>query len=283
VRQTSATTRLTAGSDSSIVGSLSPLGGAPAPLVPTLEELGVTAPEGASVTLDESGRLTVESTGPIVIDSGRFDIEGITGITLRTSATISVVGSGIELPASTDLQLVGNSIEYTSISSPSDPIIGMPICERLVPVASFTVAREPFTLVAAREVPVEIALRKPRRRHPAFARRLRIVILGSPELDIRDIDRRSLRLGAEPGSASRGGRRARVRDFNRDGIRDLVVRFPNPGIALADDRLCLHGATYHGPAIAGCATFEPHPIADDADSDDDSDSRRQRQRRRFWR
>ena len=151
-------------------------------------------------------------------------------------------------------------------------------CERWVEVERSTVGTQSFHFVAARETPVEVRLRKPRRRHPAFTRRLRIAILGSRELDARDIDPGSLRLGAERLPASRSGRRARLRDVNRDGIRDVVVRFPNPGVALTDERLCLQGATYHGPALAGCAAFEPHHS-----DESDSDSRDHRRRRRSLR
>lgn len=247
------------------------------PLTPTLDELGITATAGASISVDFSGRVTVESSGPLEINAGRLEIEGLTGLRLIASAGITVGPAGIQLPE-------GATLELSSVDPGPGPIIATPLCPHLVFIQSEVVAVQPFRIVAAREVPVAIQLhkkRRGRRHHPAFHRRLRVAILGSDDLDVRDIDRRSLRLASESESDSRAMRRSRRRDVNRDGIADLLVRFRNPGIALGDTELCLTGATYHGPAIAGCTALEPPRIRNDEDSDSDSESDRNRRRR--WR
>jgi hypothetical protein len=84
---------------------------------------------------------------------------------------------------------------------------------------------------------------------------IEVAILGSQELDIRDVEVRSLRLGpaeAEP-TRHRGLGRTRRVDVNRDGETDLLVRFDAHEAEIPGDGVvCLWGGTRDGSLIEGC-------------------------------
>jgi hypothetical protein len=101
--------------------------------------------------------------------------------------------------------------------------------------------------------------------HPRFARGpivlsgrrfLTLAILGSPTLDVGDLDRDSLLF--HPGDVAPELRkrraRARPRDFNRDGNRDLVmkVQLDQTTLAPGDDRVCISGLI-SGDVFEACA------------------------------
>lgn len=242
---------------------------------PTLAELGITAPSGAQVTFDGSGALTVRSEGDLLVAGGVIDVPGLTSLTLVTPGNITVEGM-LELPPGVMLSLNAGAIviEGDLPGSPGDvvidpppPIVGIPICDDLLPVFP-AVEREvgSFSLVASAAEQVEIAV-EPRRQggrmHPGRHGIVPVAILGSADLDIRDVDERSLRLGpgeAEP-TSHHGRDRSRRVDVNRDGEMDVVVRFDarEAGVAVGDTELCLFGETTDGTAIEGCDALETKP------------------------
>jgi len=218
----------------------------------SLEDLGITAPAGAIISHVGTGHVRVESAGDIEINAGRVDIVGLSRLTIASATRITVGPRGIELPNHVDLELVELA------QPPGGPVATCSSLRREAIVRNPVEPRR-FEFVAAVEAPVEMMLlrgRRDRHHHPAFHHRLKLAILGSSQLDVRDIDLGSLRLGPEDAKISRRGRRSRHRDVNRDGIEDLLVRFPVRGLALGDQEVCLTGATYHGPAIAGCTALE---------------------------
>ena len=63
----------------------SPLGHIGAGATPTLESLGITAPDGAVVSYDDiTGELTVTSEGDLFIEGAAIDLEGLTTVAIRT-------------------------------------------------------------------------------------------------------------------------------------------------------------------------------------------------------
>lgn len=93
-----------------------------------------------------------------------------------------------------------------------------------------------------------------------FSRGLtRIALLGSDELDVRDIDVASLRGGpAEIGAK----RYKRFRDVDRDGHPDLIALFRTRklGLAFGDTRLCVAGETVDGRLFEACGEIETIPF-----------------------
>ena len=113
---------------------------------------------------------------------------------------------------------------------------------------------------------------KPRNRHnrlkPGSQKRFPVAILGSPELDVHDIDPASLRLGygeATPVGRGRhlrpGPGRAARKDVNHDHYADLLVSFRarDAEIAYGDSMVCLTGQTRDGTPIEGCDAIDTIP------------------------
>ena len=120
-----------------------------------------------------------------------------------------------------------------------------------------------FSLVASRtrEVEVEVWSGKKKKwirlgRH----RSVKVAVLGSEDLDVSEIDARSLRLGPDGAPAKMRGRkharRRHYRDVNRDGYPDLKIRFKlrKSGIQKGDSEVCLTGSMQDGSLITGCDT-----------------------------
>jgi len=240
----------------------------------TLEELGINAPDGAVITVDATGHVTVESDGDLEIDAGALEIEGLTRLTILSQSKITVGPLGIELPDGVPLELraavieIVGPIDVPPIDPDPDPVIVIPTsCPSLIPIDRTPGTPRPFDLEAALELPVAIALMRGhgrRGRAPVFQRTLSVAILGSEDLDVRDLDPRSLRLGPDEAAWTpfrRGRGWTHRRDVNRDGQLDLVVRFAarDAGLAPGDAEICLTGATWRGPAIAGCAAQKVEP------------------------
>jgi hypothetical protein len=236
-------------------------GGASAdpPDVPTLEELGITAPDGADVTFDARGVLTIASEGSLIIVGPFPEIPGLTSVVIIAGGSIRITGS-ISLPPDVSLE-----IDTAEIVGP--PVIIDPFCNGLRPIRP-PEEREigTFSLVASAAQPVEIDVR-PGRRHkrvnPASRRPILVALLGSEALDVRDVDESSLRLGL--GEAEPLGRRGRLwvfrKDVNRDRRADLLALFDvrDAGIAPGDAAVCLMAETADGTEIEGCEAIETPP------------------------
>lgn len=233
----------------------------------TLEDLGITAPAGATIVTGTDGRVTVASTGDLVVAGGRIEIEGLSVLRLVSDTTIQVLPPGLELPPDVRLELVAaGSVEIDGpLTAPERVVVLDPgvlvLCPMLRLLDTEVVSRHHLELEAALERPVELALAAPRgraRAHPALLPTLVAAVLGSDALDVRDVDPRSLRFGPDrvpPARRGRWGLRIGYRDVDRDGHQDLVARFGTSGIALGDEEVCLTGATVDGPAIAGCTSL----------------------------
>ena len=89
-------------------------------------------------------------------------------------------------------------------------------------------------------------------------RRMTVALWGSADLDVRDVDLRSLRLGPDeaPARSLRRARRfrRRGRDLNGDGYPDLRLRFHprHSGLQSSDTEVCLTGRLHDGTALRGC-------------------------------
>ena len=136
-----------------------------------------------------------------------------------------------------------------------------------------------FVLTRQHSVGVEVWPGRPNRRvRPRRDRSMTVAIWGSADLDVRDVDLRSLRLGPDE-ARPRGLRwtrrfRRRGRDLNGDGYPDLRLRF-NPrrsGLQATTTEVCLTGRLHDGALLEGCDRSVR--IVDD---------RKRRVRRRHWR
>lgn len=109
----------------------------------------------------------------------------------------------------------------------------------------------------ASDLTVEIDV-KPKKKHNFINlfkhRRTRIALLGSESFAVESVDLATLAMG--PDSAA--PQRIRVKDINKDGHDDLVMRFRTRqlGIALGDPEICLTGATLDGQSFSGCDAIE---------------------------
>jgi filamentous hemagglutinin family protein len=257
---------------------------APAPLAlgpvirgaaPTLEELGITAPAGADVTLDEAGVLTVRTDGDLLVEGRPIDLAGLTRLVLLASGNIVIRGT-LELPAGVALRIeAGGTVEIEDgsiLPGPGDVVIGPDppigtICRGLQPIfppVERAVGR--FSLVATAARPVEIDVEPRSRRDrvsPGRRQPLPVALLGSENLDVRDVDVHSLRFG--PGEAGPrahfGSGRGRGVDVNRDRRTDLMALFSvrEAEIAYGDRIVCLFGETRDGTVIEGCDEIDTMP------------------------
>jgi filamentous hemagglutinin family protein len=256
------------------------LGPTSALLAPTLEALGISAPDGADVTFDEAGVLTVTTEGDLLVEGRSIDVAGLTSLVLVAAGSIVVRGTLVLAPGSTLRIEAGVSVEIedgtvidildgiviieTDPPTIPDPPIAV-ICHGLrtvFPSVERVVGR--FSLVATAAQPVEIDVdpwSRHDRVHPGRRQLLPVALLGSEDLDVRDVDVRSLRLG--PGEAApwaHFGRRRGI-DVNRDRRADLVALFSvrEAEIAFGDRVVCLVGETRDGDMIEGCDEIDSIP------------------------
>ena len=244
-----------------VVGSPRPLL-APAPL--SLETLGVTAPEGATVA-QLGGEVEVRSDGPLEIDGDVLRAaepelldRGLTGVSFFSAVSIDVTAS--QLPRNLDLSFHAEAVGIQDGEGVVEPIEPLP-CVFPVPTTRDSRELGPFSLVAEAGQPLVIDVEPGDRRNrvrPGRADKIRVAVLGSAEFDIRDLDADSLRLG--PGQAE-PRRRGRRRDVNDDGHTDLVLRFRvrDAEVAFGDDELCLSGSTTDGASVSGCDEIRTRP------------------------
>jgi len=251
---------------------LAPIAGS---VAPTLEELGITAPDGADVTFDDAGVLSVVTAGDLFVEGRVIDIPGLTSLVLVASGNIVITGT-LDLPSDVALRIeAGGSVEIEDgslIPYPGGEIVVEPppiivTCSGLqtvVPAVERVVGR--FSLVATAARPVEIDV-EPWSRHdrvyPGRRQPLPVALLGSQDLDVRDVEARSLRFG--PGEAAAwahfGSGRGRRIDVNRDRYADLVALFSvrEAEIAFGDRLVCLVGETRDGDVIEGCDEIDTIP------------------------
>jgi hypothetical protein len=243
---------------------------------PTLEELGITAPSGAVVTYDaDSGVLSVRSEGDVFIAGSEIDVPGLTHLVIETPGSITVTGT-LVLPPDVFLTLdAGTSVvvdgEIDSgpgggVIVPPPDITPLPFCGRLraiYPTENRELGSFSFVASAARQIEIDVRPRSRRNRvFPGFPQRVLVAILGAEDLDIRDVDETSLRLGegeAEP--TSWRGRAVRRRDVNRDGRLDLLARFDvrDAEIAYGEEQLCLVAETLDDETLEGCDVIQTLP------------------------
>ena len=238
----------------------------------SLEALGITAPSGATIQF-ENGVLTVTTEGDLLVEGPFPEIEGLEELNLVAGGTFETTG-GIEGA----WVLSGNTVNGNSgvlVSTPGadriDPIQGElvlptgpiqpivigPFCDALreiFPSERREIGHFALSAAVVEEVRVEVEPRKRQPRvDPLRNKKVRVAIMGSEDLDVRDIVVHSLRLGPD-GAEPSGRRRARIKDLDRDGYRDLLVRFRagETGLSVGDTTLCLTGDSATGSAIRGC-------------------------------
>jgi hypothetical protein len=244
----------------------------PLATAPTLEQLGIRAPEGAEISLDEHGALLLESTGDLFVEGTlpESPIAGLTSVTLYTRARIVVTGR-IVLPG-VSLRLDGGAVFSGGEIDAGNPDAQPPACHGLtsiLPSAERLVGR--FSLVASAARQIQIDVMPGRKRNfvlPGRQSMLAVAILGSRTFDAAEVDPETLRLGSgeaeplepvEPGSSFPPDplylQPVSIVTFsNRDRFFDLLAFFlsNDAEIAFGDRELCLVGQTHVGELLEGC-------------------------------
>jgi len=236
---------------------------------PTLEELNISAPDGAEILFDDDGVLTVESDGPITLFGPLPEIPGLTEVRIVAGGDI-VVTDGFEFRSDISLSLRTDAtidIEGDLISQlpPEDcHVAGLIGLMRLVPVETTVLGTFSITASAATQVEIDVSPgNKSSRLRLGSRNRVRVALLGSDDLDVRNVDPETLRLGradAQP-IAGRRGPRVKITRSNRERRRDLLTVFDvrELGVAYGDTELCLHAQTYSGETIEGCDRIDTAP------------------------
>ena len=218
---------------------------------PTLAELGLEAPSGATVTLDQAGVLTVRTVGDLFYRGDSFDVPGLTRLVLYAGGDLYIEGN---------LDLGDADLEFITRPDELLPPIDDPGCRDQVVVGPREEVGD-FSFVLTREHTVGVDV-WPGRSNRAVRllrdRRMTVALWGSADLDVRDVDLRSLRLGPDeaPARSLRRARRfrRRGRDLNGDGYPDLRLRFHprHSGLQSSDTEVCLTGRLHDGTALRGC-------------------------------
>lgn len=218
---------------------------------PTLAELGLEAPSGATVTLDQAGVLTVRTVGDLFYRGDSFDVPGLTRLVLYAGGDLYIEGN---------LGLGDADLEFITRPDELLPPIDDPGCRDQVVVGPREEVGD-FSFVLTREHTVGVDV-WPGRSNRAVRllrdRRMTVALWGSADLDVRDVDLRSLRLGPDeaPARSLRRARRfrRRGRDLNGDGYPDLRLRFHprHSGLQSSDTEVCLTGRLHDGTALRGC-------------------------------
>jgi len=238
--------------------------------VPTLEELNITAPDGAVITF-EAGLLSIVSEGDLTLFGPFPEIDGFTALSVVTTGSIFVL-EAFEVPAlDTIVFNAGGSVVIDGDILPPVPV---PPCDVLTlaglrpifPAEKTEIGS--FALAASSATQVEIDVlpwRDPNRLHLGTRQRVSVAVLGSDDFDVRDIDPDTLRLGPAAGEplTRRGRPIAWIFDVDRTRPRhrDLFTIFDlrTLGVAYTDTELCLSAATYAGETIEGCDEIDAMP------------------------
>lgn len=187
---------------------------------------------------------------PLTVSSGRDYTQGVYAAR-ADGALFRILGPGDEL----DGRTVRSASMGESIGSTLTVAVffdSLPCCE---PHWEPYVAHLP-------PVPVVIDVRPGRRRnriHPTRRELVPVGLLGSPDLEVADVDAGSLVFGPNGARPWRG--RSMRRDVNGDGLVDLLARFRQreTGIARGDVEACLSGETTDGIAFEGCDAVRTPP------------------------
>lgn len=94
--------------------------------------------------------------------------------------------------------------------------------------------------------------------NPMSKGKITVLLFGSEDLDVRDVDPDSLGFGPNGAPVAIG---PFFKDRDHDGFEDLVAlyRIPETGIAFGDTEACLTGETFAGTQIEGCDTIHTVP------------------------
>ena len=240
---------------------------------PTLEQLGIRAPDGAEISF-EAGALRVSSSGDLFVEGTISEVElpGLTSVSLTTPARIIVTGR-IVVPGGS-VTLNGGEVHAGSGSIDlGNPSIEPPACQRLTPIlpaSERVVGRFWLVASAARQIQIDVMPGDKRNRVLARSSRmpLAVAILGSRALDVADVDLDTLRLGAGEAAPNRPDLASgpsfpsplpirvtpAAMPVNRDRFDDLLAFYPlqDAGIAYGDRELCLVAKTRDGELLEGC-------------------------------
>jgi sugar lactone lactonase YvrE len=109
----------------------------------------------------------------------------------------------------------------------------------------------------AREIALDVRPGSPRNRvRPGSRGVIPVAILGSEDLDVREIDEATLAFG--PGGAPAAHEPEHLVDLDGDGLEDLLAHFrvTESGIAPGDGEVCLRGALLDSRPLRGCDAIE---------------------------
>jgi len=148
---------------------------------------------------------------------------------------------------------------------PPPDLIAQPLCHGLRPIfpaEEREIGTFSIVLTAARPMAIDVRPWHDENEIPLRGRRrLPVAVLGSSDLDVREIVPASLRLGdgEAPPATSRLKRRALQLDVDRDGKRDLLSLFSvrDAQIDPGDRLLCLLARDVEGTLLEGCDAIEP--------------------------
>jgi len=252
---------------------------------PTLEQLGMRAPDGAVIQADASGAVRVSSAGDLFVEGvlPAGPISDLTSVTLSTPGNIVVTGrlelgsASLRLEAGGEVHIDtpdgGDPGEDIVIVAPDAVSVGLPdYCQGLAPILPAEERRVGrFSLVAsaARQVkvdvqPVDVQLAPTRKRIiiPGSDQRIRAVLYGSRSLDVHDVDRDGRLLGRGEAETIHPGLRV-FAPMNGDRYRDLVTYFlvRDTEIAYGDREVCLVARTLDGELLEGCDKIDVMPPA----------------------
>jgi len=242
---------------------------APAVLAsPTLEELNISAPDGAEILFDD-GVLTVESDGAITLFGPLPEIPGLTEVRIVAGGDIVVTEdfefrSDISLSLRTDATIDIQGDLIAPLPREECYVAGLIGLMRLVPAETTVLGTFSITASAATQVEIDVSPGRESSRLRLGSRdRVRVALRGSDDLDVRDVDPETLRLGradAQPIAGPRGPR-VKITRVNRERRRDLLTVFDvrELGVAYGDTELCLHAQTYSGETIEGCDRIDTAP------------------------
>ncbi|MEE2672657.1 MAG: hypothetical protein VX466_02605 [Myxococcota bacterium] len=244
---------------------------------PSLEELSIRAPAGADVSIDGDRVLRVHSTGDIYLEGPIPEISGVIRIHIVADGGTIVArpsfevppGLSVDLDASGGIELPGEPVppgpDVGELDPPGDPPLTCGFFSGLVPLfpADETDLGNFSMIASMADQAVEIDVMPWHERNRLRARSHKpiwVTLFGSEELDVRDVDRSSLRLGrAEGEPISRFGYPLVFRwDMNRDGHRDLLAVFKQGelGVVHGDTDLCLRAESHSGATFEGCDEIE---------------------------